>query len=307
MEQSKEKINFYTQQTNNRNGLIEMYRFLFALWVVWYHGYFLFKNEYFSHGYIAVEFFFILSGFYILKSIDKLKNETFFSGLGKLLWNRTKSLGLAFVIGLIFVFWYMIIVKEISILGFLWYIPLMLLAFVVIYTLTRIIKNKYLFITTLICIVIVSYLLLYIPILQGWGLFRSLGGVSLGVLISLIPQINLNFKKINFNWIITIMLFVLTLYLAYLPKENLNSEYLLVLIIMPMLIYFTNTLQINSKILNFLGSISFGLYSYQCVLRVIEFYFIIPQYWYFAILVILVLLDKFIISSYKKHRMKLGG
>ena len=52
-----------------RNGLIELYRFLFALWVVYYHSFFVVKTNQFNHGYIAVEFFFILSGFYLLRSI----------------------------------------------------------------------------------------------------------------------------------------------------------------------------------------------------------------------------------------------
>ena len=91
------------EKTNSRNSLLELYRFLFSIWVVWYHGFFVFKNQFFNHGYIAVEFFFILSGFYILKSIEKHKHQPFFRGLCQLLWKRMKSLGLAFCIGIIFV------------------------------------------------------------------------------------------------------------------------------------------------------------------------------------------------------------
>ena len=61
--------------------------------------------------------------------------------------------------------------------------------------------------------------------LKGWGLFRGLGGVSLGALISYIPKINLKIKKFNFNWVITFLLFALVICLAYIPKPNLISEY----------------------------------------------------------------------------------
>jgi len=160
-------------------------------------------------------------------------------------------------------------------------------------------KNNTAFILSLLFTVIISYLLLYIPVLEGYGLFRGLGGVSLGVLVSYIPKINLKTKFINFNWIITGLLFGTILYLAYLPKENLISEYFLVLLLMPMLIYFTSTLNINCKFLNFLGSLSFGLYAYQCVLRVLEFYIPLAQHWLFLMLIGLVLIDKLIIKIYQ--------
>lgn len=303
-------VNAQDKQTDNlnqkskRNSLIEFYRFLFAMWVVWYHGFFVLKNQYFNHGYIAVEFFFILSGFYILKAIDKYKDKSFFTGLWQLLWSRIKSLGLPFLVGLVFVVWFMFLEGQISLLGYLWYIPFMLLSFALIFVLKRLIKNTNWFILTLISIVVISYLLLYIPILEGWGLFRGLGGVSLGVLISYIPKDNLKIKFVNFNWIITGLLFVIILYLSYLPKENLISEYFLVLLLIPMLIYFTNTLNVNCIFLNFLGSLSFGLYAYQCVLRVLEFYIHLDQYWLFLILVALVLIDKVIIKIYKKYKDK---
>ena len=301
---TKEKKLESAKPKTQRNSLIELYRFLFAMWVVWYHGFFVFKNQFFSHGYIAVEFFFILSGFYILKTIDKYKDKSFFTGLWQMLWIRIKSLSLPFIVGLIFVVWFMFLEGQISLLGYLWYIPFMLLSFAIIYFLRRITKSKLAFVITLLGIVIVSYLLLYIPVLEGWGFFRGLGGVSLGVLLSLIPQKDFKIKKTNFNWIIIATLLALIIYLAYLPKENLISEYFLVLLLIPMLIYFTNTLNINCWFLNFLGSLSFGLYAYQCVLRVLEFYVPLAQYWLFLILIVLVLLDKIIIHLFKHSRKK---
>lgn len=293
-----------SNEKSKRNSLLELYRFLCAMWVVYYHGFFIFKNNFFSHGYIAVEFFFILSGFFLIKGINRHIEKPFFKGLISFLWKRIKALGLPFIIGVIFAVWFMFIEGEITTLGYLWYIPFMLLAFVVVFILKKLIKNEKIFISIIFLITAVSYVLLYVPILKGWGLFRGLGGVCLGVLISYIPKLNLKVKFFNFNWLITFVLFCASVCLACLPKPNLISEYFLVLLLLPMLIYFTNNLNVNCKFLNFLGSLSFGLYAYQCVIRVIEHYAPIAQYWLFAILIGLVLIDKLIICLFKYFKNK---
>lgn len=268
-----------------RNGLIELYRFLFALWVVYYHSFFVVKTNQFNHGYIAVEFFFILSGFYLLRSIDKFINQPFWSGLGKFCWSRLKTIMLPFAVGCVFAIWFMILDKEITMLGYLWYVPFMFIAFAVIYLCRKLVKNQTWFIVVLAGFVAVSYLVLYLPLLKGWGFFRGLGGVSLGVLVSLVPKCELKLKKFNFNWLIAGAIFLTILFLAYQDKTNLISEYFLVLLLIPALIYFSNTLSLHSKVLNFLGSIAFGLYAYQCILRVIDWYVPLEKYYMFIILV----------------------
>ncbi len=56
----------------SRNGLIEFYRFLFACIIVLFHGAWIGGGnqfEIFRGGYLGVEFFFVLSGFYLAKHI----------------------------------------------------------------------------------------------------------------------------------------------------------------------------------------------------------------------------------------------
>lgn len=281
-----------THIKSSRNSLIELYRFLFALWVIYYHGFFIFKNQYFNHGYIAVEFFFILSGFYLIKAIDKYRDIPLTTALFKFTARRIRSLGAPFYISLIFVVWYMILDGEISFFGYMWYIPFMLLSFIIIFIFRRRIKSDSAFLTVLGVFVIVCYLVLYIPLLEGFGFCRGLGGVSLGVLISYIKKINLKLRGFNFGYLIVSILLGVIIYLAYLPKENLISEYFLVLLLIPMLIYFTSMLEINSSILNFLGSLSFGLYAYQCIIRVLEFYWQSATYIFFIILVAISVISK---------------
>ncbi len=277
-----------------RNSLIELYRFLFALWVVYYHSFFIFKNQNFNHGYISVEFFFILSGFYLMNGIKKYDNTPLWSGMLTFTWKRIKSLGIPYAISLIFVVWYMILDRELSFFGYMWYIPFMLLSFLIVFAVRRLIKSDKLFIITLSVFVIASYLILYIPIIEGFGFCRGLGGVSLGVLISYIKKIEFKRGSFNFGYIIVAALICIIGYLAYLPKQNLISEYFLVLLLIPMLIYFTSTLKINSRILNFIGSLSFGLYAYQCILRVWEFYWQPDKYVFFIILVAISVVSRII-------------
>ena len=83
-----------------RNSLIEFYRFIFAMNVVKNHGYFPYQGSYFSPGSISVEFFFVLSGWFLRKSIDKYTNISFWKGLGTMLKDTILSLGIPFAIGI---------------------------------------------------------------------------------------------------------------------------------------------------------------------------------------------------------------
>ncbi len=289
-------------QSNQRNSLFELYRFLFAMWVVWYHGYFAFSNQFFNNGYMAVEFFFLLSGFHLLKTLHKHNHQPFFVGLAHVLWNKVRRLGLPFVVGLVFVFWQRLLEQKPVLMGYLWYIPIMLLAFVLVYTLRRLLKNDLAFALSLVAVVVASYLVLYLPIAEKLGVVRGLGAVSFGVLISLIPQIRLKIANFQLNPLITGVLFVLVVLLAWLPKTDLTIEYFLVLLLMPMLIYFTATLKFHCKFFVFLGTLSFAIYCYQCVLRVLKAYFALEQHWLFVILVALVALDKLIAVAIKRAK-----
>lgn len=285
-----------------RNSILELYRFLFAMWVVWYHGFFIFKNEYFASGYLAVEFFFFLSGFYFLKSLDKYNEHSFLYGLLRMVGDKIKPLGLAFVIGLVFVLWQRILEGRPVLLGYLWYIPIMLLAFIIIYTLRRLISNNVAFACVLAGIVVVCFLILYTPIVAKLGVARGMSAVSLGVLLSFIPKVELKIKQVNVNGVIVAILFAIVAYLAYLPKSDMTCEYLLVFLLMPMLVYFTSTLNINCKLFDFLGSLSFALYAYQCVLRVIRMCVELPQHYLFLMLIAFVAADRFISALYQSYK-----
>lgn len=297
-------LNNKTQQNHKlgRNSFVELYRFLFAMWVVWYHGYFAFSNQFLDGGYMAVEFFFLLSGYHFLKTMNNHNHQPFFVGIAHILWNKVCKLGLPFAIGLVFVFWQRLLEQKPVLLGYLWYVPIMYLAFVVVYTLRRLLKKDLLFALSLVMVVVASYLILYLPIAEKLGVVRGLGAVSFGVLISMLPKIRLSIANLYLNPLVTSIVFALVVFLAWMPKRSPVNEYFLVLLLIPMLIYFTFTLSLNCKFFNFLGKISFAIYCYQCVLRVLKAYFPLEQIWLFAILVALVAVDTLIALAIKRAK-----
>ena len=293
-----------------KNSLIELYRFLFAMWVVYYHGYFfLEKTSLFSEGRIAVDFFFVLTGFFLINTIDRLVKEPFFKGLGTLIWSRVSKLGLALIASLLCAAVYFFLEPEwqfiyISIFGYMWYIPMMVIAFIVLFTARYFIKNKYIYCLILFVLAATSYALLF-TVCKGWGIFRGIGGVSLGVLASQIKKNNFNSKGFNLNILFTALVFAAIFVLAILPKPVIFIEIGMIVILYPALLYFTSHVELHLKPLNFLGSLSFGFYAYQTVLRILEKYELVTKcYWLFLILLGFVLLDRFITFLISKMSKK---
>lgn len=77
---SRAKLSNYSKSKTSgkvRNGKIDFYKLIFAFVVMFYHYSCSSKydNEFFTKGYIAVEFFFIVSGFLYAKSLSKYDNS----------------------------------------------------------------------------------------------------------------------------------------------------------------------------------------------------------------------------------------
>lgn len=87
-----------------KNGKIELMRFLFSIMIVFYHGQKHFMNintdsvhpAFFTRGYIGVEFFFLLTGFLMAKSIYKKRENESNMDLGletvRYTWRKIKAI-----------------------------------------------------------------------------------------------------------------------------------------------------------------------------------------------------------------------
>lgn len=91
-----------------KNGKIDFLKFLFAVVIVVHHGaknVIDIKNPLYTGGSLAVEFFFIVSGYLLMASISRLPERTLPLGIetGKFMWRKFKGLypevAIAFVMG----------------------------------------------------------------------------------------------------------------------------------------------------------------------------------------------------------------
>ena len=110
-----------------RNSLIELYRFIFAINVIKSHALLPYDGPYFGPGRISVEFFFILTGYLLIKSMKKHLDKPFKKSIIDFFASKLKLIGIPVLIAIPFNIIYSVITKgNINIWGFLWYVHQML-------------------------------------------------------------------------------------------------------------------------------------------------------------------------------------
>lgn len=206
-----------------RNYYIDFLKFIFSLIIVSYHSWLftgVYGTGYFNRGYFAVDFYFIVTGFLFINSIEKLSKKKTKENIGKLdikfVWSRLKSLlpNIIFItiVGYILVNYRNILdyhllfsdstVTESLLLGFIgngmtinngiWYISVMLVMFFLLFPLAYKYKKTYnYYIAPLIIILslgIVEYagLNIYDPVPRRFifidGFYKGLIFMNLGVI-----------------------------------------------------------------------------------------------------------------------------
>lgn len=218
-----------------RNYYIDFLKFLFSIVIVLYHSWVFagsYGNGLFNRGYYAVDFYFIVSGYLFILSIEKLKRSDFKGkSLGfinlNFLWKRMRSLLPS--VGLVFIIGYLVLSEnvlagffsdatqtELLQLGFIgkgmlvnlgtWYLSVMFLLFFILFPLAyKHKKNFNYYIAPLIIILtigIVNYKNINIcdPLSRTFifsnGFYKGLIFINLGVIAY---EISCYFKKIELN------------------------------------------------------------------------------------------------------------
>ena len=287
-----------------RNSLIEFYRFFFAMNVVKNHGYFPYQGKYFSPEHVSVEFFFILSGFLLRRTIDKYLNLSYFKGLFMMLKNKIFSLGIPFAVALLFHIPYKIVTKcspwwELNDWGYMWYVFDMLVIDIFYFTIRRLTKSDLCLFIAAGVLFITASIFHAIPEFRATGWFRAIGAMSLGVLISYIPSI-----KLEKQWLLFIPLAFIWAYILRILLFNYTfvEEEILNLLVYPALIYLTFQLPVQNKVLNYLGALSFGLYAYQAVPRLMYVLGYENTWVYFLIILTLAVLTDALMRIIKNKR-----
>lgn len=66
----------------SKNGFIELMRFICAINVLLFHSLFAYNSVLFNNGWIGVEYFFILTGFFLTKKADETNNQVQYTSIG---------------------------------------------------------------------------------------------------------------------------------------------------------------------------------------------------------------------------------
>ncbi len=264
------EIAIYSQVSNtkkSRNGLIDLYRFLLSLVVVKSHSLFILNGPYFGPGRACVEFFFVLSGYLFWSFLNKSKDRSIKESIIQLHKTRFIPLAIPLCIGVVSNLIESIATEKLNMWGYLWYIEVMFIEMIVLILLRKFIKDDKKFILTITVIMLVTLILKFFGPFYTWGFFRGASSIPIGIILASLPKV----KK---KWISILCLIPAAIgcfTMVCFEWSNVDwfgyriPELILDVVLYPALIYFTFCLEFKSRLFSYLGSLSFGLYAFQCL------------------------------------------
>lgn len=270
---------------NNKNGLIELIRFLISLWVAYFHGFFPVLSHKFNGVNTSVDFFFVLSGFFFLKAMEKYKEMPIHQVIPHIFWDRTKRFIVPLSIAALSIL-YCNIAFPWEFNGFnwpfsfLWFFAAQFVFLSLIYVLIRKVKHR--LALNIACAVVIAIFMSMFQILtrEFDRPARGPAMVAIGILLSQIPKIELRGRDGKVAQRATLLLntagfalsFLGFVYLAYLPGYEIWKLHLLCCLVGPAMLYFANAVPVRSKLLNFLGESSVYIYLAQCPILLHHYY-----------------------------------
>ena len=289
------------------NYYIDFIRFLCGLIIMCFHSWVFSKegNSFFINGYLAVNFYFVLTGYLMMNSLDKYKKETHL-----FIWGKIKRLLpgilLTFLVSYIFVygkssffinkanitrmlsnenigelFQLRIFGYGSSINASWWYISAMLFDLAILYPLAKKFEKKYItYIAPMIILIVLAITNFYkisfsshgaITLIFSNGFYKGLVYICLGNISYKLHQI-IKFKYKNQKILLTIIEILLTAIMLYQFYTGIIGSILLAIIMMLLIsISFSgNSLThkvFKHKIWKSLGNYSFYLYLIHVAIR----------------------------------------
>jgi peptidoglycan/LPS O-acetylase OafA/YrhL len=267
-----------------RNGLLEIYRFFLCFMPLYYHNFFFLQRNYdiFEVPELAVDFFFMLSGFFLMRSMRKLKDEPVFAGFGKIMYGRVKPMifTLCFIAAFDLICVALFIRENyldtlFNLFKYWWFVLYLTVGIGILYLVYRLLKKEKFFVVFLFGLILVMTCLHYAVVVEK-KLFiemvfftRSFGCISAGILLSYIPKISLKYKKFNFAIPIVLILFPTLLYLYYNDKSF--AVCLLMILMFGALMYFSTGISVGGRFFDLLGKLSVRMYLYMAFLTMFRY------------------------------------
>ena len=261
---------------NRKNGLIELIRFLCSVWVAYYHGFFPVLSDKFNGANVSVDIFFLITGMFFLKSVEKFRDKPYFEGARAIIWGRTKRFAILLAIAAGSVLLSNIIFPlDLGFnwpLSFLWFFAAQYLLLALYFLLYKKVRNKTVFNIILVIIVILSMTTFRFCVKNIHIPLRTPAMFALGMLISQIPSLKITAKNNSVLKGLTVALNTIgfttstaaLVYLAYLPGYELWKIDLMCCVICPAVIYFASSLPVYGKLFDLLGEFSLYIYLGQC-------------------------------------------
>lgn len=272
-------------KSNNKNGLIELFRFLCSIWVAYFHGFFPILSDKFSGGNISVDFFFMVSGLFFLKSIEKYRERPFLEGARFIFWGRTKRFIVPLIIAALSIL-YCNVMFEIELdgfnwpLSFLWFFAVQFVFLSLFYLLLKQIKSIATF--NAVCVIVICVSIFVSGFFDSPinAPFRAPAMLAIGMLLSQAPKINIKLKdksrseklSLTVNAIGFALAAATFICAAYLPGFEIGKIYVFCLVACPLFLYFASALPVRSKFLNLLGEFSVFIYLGQCPILLHHYY-----------------------------------
>jgi peptidoglycan/LPS O-acetylase OafA/YrhL len=297
-----------------RNGLLEIYRFLLCFIPLYYHSFFYFERNYeiFTVPELTVDFFFMLSGFFLMSSMRRLKDEKTFVGMVKIMFDRVKPMlfTLCFISAFNLVC-ILIFVREnylntlFELFKYWWFVLFLTVGIGLIYLVYRALKSEKLFLAFLVLLALGMASLHYFVVEESKFVIevvfftRALGCISAGILVSYIPKIRI--RKFNYSIPIVILLLPTLIYLFY----NKKTFFICILIIFMFgaLMYFSSTINVGGRIFDLLGKLSVRIYLYMAMLTMFYILGLTNHRVLFVIDLALAVMDLILDSYRTKYRM----
>lgn len=250
------------KKTANYNYFIDLLKFIFSILIVFYHSWIFtgeFGSGFFNHGYLAVDFYFIVTGYLMMQSIEKEKKSKESIGLKtiKFIYKKIASIFpyilFAFILGTILLYKSDILsirlmtannlISEILQIGTLglgipingaaWYISAMLICLFCLYPLANKFKENYIY------LIAPLLLFLFLGICYSFDIvvndpankvFIGLNGLYKGFIFIILGNISYEvvkwFKKVNFTKVGRIFLTIIELLLLFMLIATMHLNFL---------------------------------------------------------------------------------